>query len=104
MQQFLFNQLPQVLDVTTTTRIYYGSLRARLFNRFAPADKRRKGQRPEQLTDPLTGLELGIQENDLWIAAQALEHNMVLVTNDGLARIRGVGMDLRVENWVIPQV
>lgn len=26
----------------------------------------------------MTSLELGIQENDLWIAAQALEYNLVL--------------------------
>lgn len=102
MQQFLLDQLPLVLDVTSTTRISYGSLRARLFDRFAPAKKRGKGRRPEQLTDPATALELGIQENDLWIAAQAIEHNLILVTNDALARIQAVGNDLSIENWTVP--
>jgi tRNA(fMet)-specific endonuclease VapC len=98
-QAFILEQLPQVLDVTRTTRTYYGILRARLFERFAPSESRRKGRRPEQLTDPATGRELGIQENDLWIAAQAFEYNLVLVTNDGLVRIREAGGDLRIENW-----
>jgi predicted nucleic acid-binding protein len=51
------------------------------------------------LIDPVTSRELGIQENDLWIAAQALEYNLVLVTNDKMDRIRDVCEDLQVENW-----
>jgi tRNA(fMet)-specific endonuclease VapC len=102
LQRFILDQLPQTLDVTEATRIYYGSLRAQLFDRFAPAEKRRRGRRPEQLTNPVTGQELGIQENDLWIAAQAIEYNLVLVTNDALARIREVGGDLKIEDWTIP--
>jgi tRNA(fMet)-specific endonuclease VapC len=103
LQSFLFDQLPLVLDVTSTTRTSYGALRARLFERFAPVEKRSKSRRPEQLTDPATGQELGVQENDLWIAAQAIEHNLVLVTNDVLARIREAGADLRIENWTVAQ-
>jgi tRNA(fMet)-specific endonuclease VapC len=102
LQSFVSDQLPLVLDVTSTTRTYYGSLRAWLFDRFAPVAKRRKSRRPEQLTSPVTGEELGIQENDLWIAAQALEYNLVFVTNDALARIQEIGRGLRVEDWTIP--
>jgi len=50
----------------------YGELRSLLFDKYAPNDKRKKNLRPEQLVDPITSLELGIQENDLWIAAQAI--------------------------------
>lgn len=32
--------------------------------------------------NPTTGKELGIDENDIWIAAQAKTHNLVLVTHD----------------------
>ena len=59
--------------------------------------------RPEQLTDLSTSLELGIQENDLWLCAQAVGHGLVLVTNDKMARIREVskGMEpaLLIQNW-----
>lgn len=82
-----------------TTSLVYGDLRARLFEKFAPKKRRRKGLRPEELVDPVTAKELGIQENDLWIAAQAIERNLVLVTNDAMARIQEVASELKVEDW-----
>jgi tRNA(fMet)-specific endonuclease VapC len=93
------HRLPMVLDISKTTRLYYGWLRARLFEKYAPRKKRRRGLRPEQLIDPVTSRELGIQENDLWLAAQALEFNLVLVTNDALERMRDICADLMIENW-----
>jgi len=82
-----------------STALVYGDLRAKLFEKYAPGRKRRKGMRPEQLTDPESSLSLGIQENDLWIAAQAVERNLVLVSNDAVRRIRSVAPELRVEDW-----
>ena len=96
---FINTYLPMALNITKATRIYYGSLRASIFEKYAPNERRRRGLRPEQLIDPVTSRELGIQENDLWIAAQALEYNLVLVTNDKMDRIRDVCEDLQVENW-----
>lgn len=53
--------------------------------------------------DPVTAKELGIDENDLWIAAQSIEHNLILVSNDKMARIREVaGPVLDVEDWTKP--
>jgi tRNA(fMet)-specific endonuclease VapC len=98
--EFIERELPMVLEIRKTTRLSYGWLRARIFEEYAPKNKRNK-IRPEQLVDPITGLELGIDENDLWIAAQALEYNLVLVTNDNMARIRGACNDLMVENWAV---
>jgi predicted nucleic acid-binding protein len=42
-----------------------------------------------------------VDENDVWIAAQAVESKFVLVTNDKLTRIRDAAaeLDLRMENW-----
>jgi len=51
------------------------------------------------LVDPVTAKVLGIQENDLWIAAQAIERNLILVTNDGMSRIREIASELRIEDW-----
>ncbi|MBA7697023.1 hypothetical protein ES703_105681 [subsurface metagenome] len=63
--------------------------------------KKRAGLRPEQLVDPVTSLELGIQENDLWIAAQVVVRGLILVTTDKLSHIREVaGDDLHIENWM----
>jgi len=38
--------------------------------------------------------ELGIQENDLWIAAQAIQYNLVLITEDHMRRLQEVSTDL----------
>lgn len=101
--RFVGQQLPDRLDLTEDAATVYGEIRARLFNKFAPGEKRKRGMRPEQLTDLSTALELGIQENDLWLCAQAIGHRMVLVTNDKMARIREVseGMEpaLVIQNW-----
>ena len=51
---FITTELPMVLDVTKVTRVYYGLLRANVFERYAPKVKRRRGLRPEQLIDPVT--------------------------------------------------
>ena len=95
--QFVHKRL--LLNVTRSTTQVYGDLRARLFNKYASGAKRKKGMRPEELTDPVTSKQLGIQENDLWIAAQAIERNLVLVSNDAMKRIRAVAPELKVENW-----
>ena len=99
--QFIGHRLPMTLDVGKHTRIAYGALRARLFDRYVPSP-RKKGLRPEQLVHPVTALELGIHENDLWIAAQALEHNLVLVTHDKMAHLQEVAEELRLEDWASP--
>ena len=103
-RRWIADKLPHVLDVATSTCLYYGPLRARLFDKYAPNRKSKK-VRAEQIVDPITGEKLGIDENDLWIAAQAIEHNLVLVTHDKMARIRQVlaeDLSLRIEDWAAP--
>jgi len=80
----------------------YGRIRARLFEKYGPREKRKKGLRPEQLIDPVTSLELKIQENDLWIVSQAVMKNLTLVTNDrrSLQPLEEVlGDELHIDNW-----
>lgn len=100
--QFIKSKRPKTFEIDIHTANKYGELRALLFDKYAPKEKRKKNLRPEQLVDPITSLELGIQENDLWIAAQAITRNLTLVTNDKLNRIRKVaGGELHIENWTI---
>jgi predicted nucleic acid-binding protein len=81
----------------------YGQLRAWLVDRYAPKGRRSKVRSISQLRDPTTDLELGIQENDLWLASQAIATDSILVTGDQMARIveaaHGTGQDLRLERW-----
>ncbi len=90
-----------IREIDKGTTEHYANIRAELFRRFAPRDakSRIRRVRPEQLVDKTTGLELGIQENDLWIAAIAVEYNMILVTDDRMARIQDVAPGLSVVKW-----
>ena len=98
-RQFVTDRLPNSLEISRGTAVHYGRIRARLFEKFV-GNRERKRLRPEQLVDPVTSRELGIHENDLWIAAQAVEYRLVLVTGDSMNNIRTVVGDLlRIENW-----
>ncbi|MHC4619117.1 MAG: type II toxin-antitoxin system VapC family toxin [Planctomycetota bacterium] len=96
--QFIQSKGPKTFEIDIHTASTYGELRALLFEKLPKETKRKK--RAEQVVDPVTGLELGIDENDLWIVAQAITRNLILVTNDKLARIRKVaGEELSIKNW-----
>ncbi len=101
--KFVQEELPNPFELSSDAAVAYGDLRTRLFNKYAPRDKRKPKMRPEQLVDPATAKELQIQENDLWLCAQAVAHGMVLVTNDRMTEIRDVanGMNppLLVQDW-----
>lgn len=102
---FVGAQLPQILQVSKHTAEPYGHIRAKLFEKFAPPGgwPKKGKKRVEQLYDPVAARELGIDENDLWIVAQALERNLVLVTSDKMTRIREavceLYSDFRFEDW-----
>ena len=55
------------------------------------------------MVNPTTGKDLGIDENDIWIAAQAKTHNLVLVTHDSRGNFRKVlsqfAPAVAVEDW-----
>jgi len=81
----------------------YGELRAWLFNNCGPKVKKAKIKRAEELVNPTTGRELGIDENDIWIAAQAKTHNFVLVTHDSNGNfgklLKQFAPVLKIEDW-----
>lgn len=85
-------------------REHYAELRSRLFVKFAPKDARgvAKTNFIGEWVDPSTQKTLGVQENDVWIAAVAMAYNLTLVSSDKMNRIREVaGSDLSYENWLI---
>jgi len=80
----------------------YGRIRARLFEKYGPKDKKKKSRRPEQLIDPVTSLQLKTQENDLWIVSQAITRNFTLVTNDRRSLqplLEVTDNELNIKNW-----
>lgn len=106
--KFVQEELPGPFELSADAAAAYGDLRTRLFNKYAPRERRQPMMRPEQLKDLATAKDLQIQENDLWLCAQAVAHGMVLVTNDRMTQIRDVasGMNppLFVQNWTTPNV
>jgi tRNA(fMet)-specific endonuclease VapC len=104
---FLRQSLPQVLIVSRHTAEPYGAIRARLVQKFPPPGGwGGKKRRIEEAYDPIAARELGIDENDLWIVAQAVERNLVLVTSDKMDRIRRsvkeIYPEFRFEDWSNP--
>lgn len=106
--RFVQEELPNPFELSLDATAAYGDLRSRLFNKYAPKAQRKKGMLPEELIDLITAKSLGIQENDLWLCAQAIAHGMVLVTNDSMTRIRevsaGMNPPLFVQNWTMAGV
>jgi predicted nucleic acid-binding protein len=102
-RQFIRDISPKVFIVDRHVGREYGRIKASCFEKFSPGEKRSKKLRLKQLTDPISGEELGIDENDLWLVAQAVTRDMTLVSNDKLNRIgEAVGDSLHIVNWAKP--
>ncbi|MCG5061589.1 MAG: type II toxin-antitoxin system VapC family toxin [Limnoraphis sp. WC205] len=90
IQRFLSGLYIYPIDETTAE--IYGKLKAAVFDRYAPKDKSQR--RRTNIT------QLGIGENDLWIAAVAVQHQLTLVTADqDFQRIQAV-QPFNLESWV----
>jgi tRNA(fMet)-specific endonuclease VapC len=101
-RQFIHGIAPKEFLIDKHVTSDYGRIRARLFEKYAPKERRKKGLRPEQLVDPVTSLQLKIQENDLWIVSQAITRDLILVTNDRRSLrpiVEVAGDELHVEHW-----
>ena len=82
----------RIYRITEDTATHYGQLKAELFNQFAPKEKSKR--RKTKITD------LGFGENDLWIAAVALQHNLTIVSGDSdFERMQQV-RTLSLESWL----
>ncbi|MFN6514310.1 MAG: type II toxin-antitoxin system VapC family toxin [Nostoc sp. CreGUA01] len=81
-----------IYNIEKETANIYGQLKADLFNQFAPREKSKR--RKTKITD------LGFGENDLWIAAIALQYNLTIVSGDNdFQRIKQV-RTLSIESWL----
>lgn len=101
--KFVREQCPESKSVDKHVAEQYGQMRAWLFEKCAPKGGWPKKKRAEQLEFPETGERLQIDENDLWIAAQAMTHNLVLVTRDRSGNfgpvLRQFAALFKVEDW-----
>jgi tRNA(fMet)-specific endonuclease VapC len=96
---------PFILDIDKHTIGPYSDLRAELFKKFSPRDRRGRltVKWPEDLIERTSAKELGVQENDIWIAAQAIQYNLILVTDDHMLRLAEVShkldYPLQIARW-----
>jgi len=93
-----------MLEINRHTSEPYAQVRAELFRKYAPKSLKKTiaGMRPEDLMDETNSKMLGIQENDLWIVACAIQHNVTLVTFDKMERLREVALKVALEEYKKP--
>lgn len=78
-------------DITADT---YGALKAKLIQTLGPKEPRKRRQFEFD--------DLGISDNDLWIAAVAQQWNLVVVSIDSDFQRIHQATGLPVENWLSP--
>jgi predicted nucleic acid-binding protein len=79
------SSLSEPLEVTRHVATEQGRLRSKWARKVAPrkaAQGKLKGLPPEQWSDDWPASTLQITENDIWIAAMAITHDLTLVTCD----------------------
>lgn len=77
--------LSEPLEVTRHAAIEHGRLRSKWAWKLSPrkaAQGKLKGTQPERWSDDWPANALQLTENDIWIAAMALTHDLTLVTCD----------------------
>lgn len=83
----------RVYLVDDDTATIYGQFKAALFNQFAPKEKEKRRK--------TTITSLGFDDNDIWIAATAIQHNLTVVFADSdFVRMRSV-KPFPLENWYL---
>jgi tRNA(fMet)-specific endonuclease VapC len=80
--------------VDEETADIYGQFKAEIINHFGPRERRQR--RRTRIED------LGIHDNDLWIAAIALRHNLTIVSADRDFQRMGEVRALPLECWWTP--
>lgn len=87
-----------VLDLTHHTAAAYAELKSKLAAKYLAKPLRRdRPKHVEDWVDKATGKVLGVDENDLWVCAQAKERDLVLVTTDlKIQRIADADTEVRL--------
>lgn len=78
--------------IDSGTADVYGNLKAAVFDKFAPRDKNKRRK--------FTVQNIGFGENDLWIAATAIQHNLTIITADRDFQRIQEAQPLTLDSWL----
>jgi len=81
-----------VHPIDRLTADVYGQIKTAVLNCFGPKEKRKRRKSKSY--------RLGFGDNDLWIAAVAKRHGLILVSRDKHFKRMGQAVDLPVESWL----
>jgi len=77
------------LDISNHTATVYAELKSALAKYYLPTSKREfRKKHVEDWVNQFTGKPLAVDDNDIWVCAQAREMNFVVVAGDKMERIR----------------
>ena len=86
-----------LLDVERHTVAEYAALKATVAIHYLPnVTKQYRTKYVEDWIEKFTGKALGIDDNDLWICAQACEMNFTLIADDKMNRIKKAELKLKI--------
>jgi len=80
-----------VYDINSNTSRIYAELKAKVMDCFAPKEKNKRRKTRMH--------ELGIGENDLWIASTAIQNSLTIVSVDRDFQRIQQAWDFPLENW-----
>ncbi|GAA6614701.1 type II toxin-antitoxin system VapC family toxin [Scytonema sp. NUACC26] len=81
----------KVYSIDEETSKIYGKFHAEIFEMFAPVEKAKR--RNFDIKDA------GVRINDLWIACTAIQHNLIIVSEDRDFRVMNQVRSLQLECW-----
>ncbi len=98
--EFIHQDKPLILPIDKNVAEVFGELKAKIFEKKSDKSYRSKEGRVNLLKRPISAREMQVDENDLWIVAQALTYNVVLVTCDRMQVILELApKELKYELW-----
>jgi len=101
-REFIHKDKPLILPIDEHVAEVFGALKAKIFeNKFARAFRSDSG-RKNLLKNPTPAKDMGVHENDLWLVAQALAYNLILITSDRMQNILKLAPEnLKYELWQV---
>jgi tRNA(fMet)-specific endonuclease VapC len=99
-KKFIYRNKPLILPIDENVAEVFGMLKAAVFEKRSDKTLRSNAGRASLFKQPIASKVMGVDENDLWIVAQALVYNLVLVTNDRMQIIlERSPKELKYEIW-----